>query len=325
MIDWLLEGPPWVQYRTRTDLLKLPEDDPEVLESRDQMLAHPAIQGLISEISEWPDPIMKNHKDAAHLLHKLAFIADLGLRVGDPTIDTLVERILSHRDECGPTQLLVNIKPAYGGTGEDQWAWMLCDAPLGLYALLKFGVREDERVQASAQHLAGLVRENGWPCAVSPDLGKFRGPGKKADPCPYANLLMLKALAQLPYQGGAAVEVGAETLLGQWEARRERRPYLFAMGSDFGRLKAPLIWYDLLHMLDVLTQFPALHADPRLAEMLQILRDKADRDGRFTPESVWLAWKDWDFGQKRQPSRWLTLIAQRTLYRMQSGLTDRLK
>jgi hypothetical protein len=49
--------------------------------------------------------------------------------------------------------------------------------------------------------------------------------------------------------------------------------------------------------------------------MAQILRSKADQEGRFTPESVWRDWQDWDFGQKREPSRWLTLIAQRTLKR----------
>jgi len=29
-VDWLLGGPPWVQYRTRTDLLGQLESDPEV-------------------------------------------------------------------------------------------------------------------------------------------------------------------------------------------------------------------------------------------------------------------------------------------------------
>ena len=50
--------------------------------------------------------------------------------------------------------------------------------------------------------------------------------------------------------------------------------------------------------------------------MLALLRAKADAQGRFTPESVWQAWKDWEFGQKKIPSRWLTLLALRALGRM---------
>ena len=37
--------------------------------------------------------------------------------------------------------------------------------------------------------------------------------------------------------------------------------------------------------------------------------------GRFMPESVWAAWKDWDFGQKKVPSRGLTLAAWRVMSR----------
>jgi hypothetical protein len=50
--------------------------------------------------------------------------------------------------------------------------------------------------------------------------------------------------------------------------------------------------------------------------MAVLLKAKADDLGRFTPESVWMAWKGWDFGQKKEPSRWITLIAQRTFQRL---------
>jgi len=88
------------------------------------------------------------------------------------------------------------------------------------------------------------------------------------------------------------------------------------MGTNFSKLKAPFIWYDILHVLDVLTQFPWLHNDPRLKEMLDIVRSKADEKGRFMSESIWKAWADWEFGQKKEPSRWLTLITQRILKRL---------
>jgi hypothetical protein len=206
----------------------------------------------------------------------------------------------------------MNIPTHFGGTGEDQWAWALCDSPSLLYALLRFGLGNDERVQRALAHLAGLSRQNGWPCTGN--LGKFRGPGRKEDPCPYANLIMLKALAQSPqWIDSPQARAGAETALNLWTVRREQHPYMFYMGTDFEKLKAPFIWYDLLHVCDVLTRFPFLKGDPRLSEMLALLRSKASASGCFTPESVWQAWKDWEFGQKKQPSRWLTLQVQRIL------------
>jgi hypothetical protein len=195
---------------------------------------------------------------------------------------------------------------------------------LTLYALLKFGLGEDSRVQAAVAHLAGLVRDNGWPCAVSPELGNWRGPGRKEDPCPFANLAMLKALAQATeWRDSPASRAGAETLLALWTESRERHPYIFYMGADFRKLKVPFVWYDLLHVLDVLTQYPWLHHDPRLREMAGILAGKADDEGHFTLESVWQAWGAWEFGQKRAPSRWLTLLAHRILRRFppESGVS----
>lgn len=94
---------------------------------------------------------------------------------------------------------------------------------------------------------------------------------------------------------------------------------MFFMGSDFRKLKAPFVWYDLLHVLDVLTRFQNLRGDPRLRDMLAVLTSKADSTGRFTVESVWTAWKDWEFGQKKVPSRWLTLLAWRVIGRVEEA------
>ena len=173
------------------------------------------------------------------------------------------------------------------------------------------------------EFLAHLVRENGWPCAASPKLGRFRGPGRASDPCPYANFLMVKLLAQFPetHQNPALV-TGVEAILSLWKERKERRPYLFAMGTDFNKLKAPLIWYDILHVCDILSTIPWVIHEPRFPEMVEIIRSKADQGGRYTPESIWMDWRGWDFGQKKHPSRWMTLIAQRILKRVNEHMVS---
>ncbi len=79
---------------------------------------------------------------------------------------------------------------------------------------------------------------------------------------------------------------------------------------------APVVWYDVLHVAEVLTRFPWFRQDARLLEIVSAVAAKADGQGRFAPESVWMAWKGWEFGQKRNPSRWVTFLALRVLRRI---------
>jgi hypothetical protein len=318
-VDWLLEGEPWIAYRTRLDLLGQAESDPQVSSVRLSLLEDPGVKNLVAGLAGWPGTVISSHKSAGQPFHKLTFLADLGLRAGDPGMDLIIGRILEHQSPEGPFQLPAEIPTHYGGTGQAAWAWALCDAPLLVYALLKFGLGDRPAVQSALQHLVGLLRANGWPCAVSKELGSFRGPGRKDDPCPFANLAMLKVLSVIQgFSYQEASQIGTETLLGLWSASRERHPYIFYMGTDFRKLKVPFVWYDLLHVLDVLSRFPWLRNDDRLHDMLAVLEGKADDQGRFTLESLWTAWKDWEFGQKKQPSRWLTLLAWRIIRRVKS-------
>ena len=260
---------------------------------------------------------MSSHRSASQPFHRLSFIADLGLNNNGPSIDIIIEKILEHQSEEGLFQLPTKISKSYGGSGEEQWAWALCDAPLIVYSLTKFGLDKDERIQKAVRYLVGLVRENGWPCVVSKELGKFRGPGRKADPCPFATLVMLKVLSQFDeWKDSEEAHVGAACLLDLWERSREVHPYMFYMGTDFRKIKAPFVWYDILHVLDVLSHFDWLMDDSRLREMIELVKTKANNEGKFIPESVWIAWKGWDFGQKKEPSRWLTFLVRRMLKRI---------
>jgi hypothetical protein len=315
-IDWLLEGEPWIEYRTRIDLLGQSENDPQVLSARKAMLADTQVQSLVTELSGWPGTVISSHKSAGQSFHKLTFIADLGLTVHDPGMETIISRVLANQSAEGPFQLTTNIPVHFGGTGQDQYAWALCDTPLMVYALEKFGLGDKPAVNSAVEYLVSLLRENGWPCAVSKELGKFRGPGRKEDPCPYANLAMLKALSETAeYRDSPACRTGVETALALWSKSAAQHPYMFYMGTDFRKLKVPFVWYDIMHVLDVLSRYSWVRKDERYLDMLGVLESKADAQGRFTLESVWLAWKDWEFGQKKTPSRWLTLTAWRIIQR----------
>jgi len=318
MLDnsWLMKSAPYLQYLVLTELEGKPEDDPDVIKAHQLIFKDSRMVSLISEVNQWPGEVLKRHNDASHILHKLAFLADMGVKATDIPIKPAIDKILHSQSTEGAFRVLANVSSTYGGDGTDTLAWMLCDSPAITYALAKMGLASDDRVKKSAGHLVSLAAGNGWPCKVSEELRKFRGPGRKSDPCPYATLITLKALAQFPeWRENEVCRQGTEALLTLWEQRREHKAYLFGMGTDFSKLKAPLIWYDILHMLYVLTQFPWLHDDIRLFEMLDVLRAKIGAEGRLSAESIWKAWADWDFGQKKQPSPSITLLAQSILKR----------
>lgn len=319
-IDWLLTGEPWVQYHTRLDLLGQVELDPEVATAREQMLTSPLVKGLLLELSGWPGQVIASHKSAGQQFHKLTFLADLGLKANDPGMELILPKIMQHRSEEELIQLPVTIPMTFGENNTDTWAWALCDTPLSTYALAKFGLKDDPALKKSVDYLITLVRENGWPCVVSKELGNFRGPGKKEDPCPFATLAMLKALSAFDYLlESSAAHTGVETLLHLWQESQTQHPYIFYMGTDFRKLKVPFVWYDLMHVLDVLSNFSWLYQDKRFLEMLNLMKNKADQKGRFTPESIWSVWRGWDFGQKKEPSRWLTMLVWRIIRRVEEG------
>ncbi len=216
-IHWLLAGEPFIEYRTRMDLLGTPAEDRLVRSARRDMLADPRVQGLIDELAAWPGTVIASHKSSSQPFHKLTFLADLGLCADDTGVEPIIQAILGRQSSEGPFQLPMNISQSHGGSGAEVWAWALCDAPLTVYSLAGFGLREAPAVRTAAEYLIGLVRQNGWPCAVSKELGSFRGPGRKDDPCPFANLAVLKALAEFEdLRDGPACRAGAETLLTLW-------------------------------------------------------------------------------------------------------------
>lgn len=327
-IAWLLDSDePWTRYRTLVDLLDRPAEAPDVLAARAEMAAHPQVRALIAAAAEWPTYPFKRHNDAAHPLYALTTLAEFGLRADDPGMMSWVEALLAHQSEEGAFCNLVNVPRAFGGTGEDLWTWVLCDAPTALYALLAVGQRgispplaEDPRVQHAVEHLVGLVEEVGWRCKAAPALGRFRGPGRKDDPCPIANVYALKALSLLPaWVDTPATRAGVEMLLGHWERQSERKIYMFGIGTTFRRLKYPFVWYDILHVTEVLSRFPFVRGDARFQEMVGQIAAQADEEGRYTAGSMYRAWTGWSFAGKKDPSPWLTFLVLRLLNRSQAA------
>ena len=309
-LDWLLgSDEPWTRYRMLVDLLDQPENEPEVRHARLAMLSHPQVIELISHAHRRLDLPIKRHNDASHPIYSIAALADFGFRLGDPGIDRIVTSITSHQSADGGYQSTILIPKHFGGSGEPQLSWVLCDSPTLLYSLLSFSWPDYSAVKTGLSQLTGIVQENGWRCSASPELGKFRGPGRREDPCPIANVYALKALALVPeYSDSAAARIGAETILYHWEIQKERKFYLFGIGTDFRKIKYPFVWYDILNVVDVLSRYPFLYQDARFLDMVNTLVHLSDDGELFKAASMYRAWKGWSFANKRTPSPWLTFL-----------------
>lgn len=90
-IDWLLQGEPWIEYRTRRDLLGQAESEAQVKRARKAMLADARVKALVTELKRWPGTVIASHRSAGQPFHKLTFLADLGLRSTDAGVDVIVK------------------------------------------------------------------------------------------------------------------------------------------------------------------------------------------------------------------------------------------
>jgi hypothetical protein len=132
-------------------------------------------------------------------------------------------------------------------------------------------------------------------------------------------MFVLGALAENSrLRDSSVARKGVDFLFRCWENRGKIRyaGHDSQVGSGWEKLKYPFTDYRILKFLDVLSRFE--HAKKRLkeSEMVNLLLSKRDNDGRFTPESIVNVWSDFDFGQKEKPSKWITVLALRTVKRI---------
>ena len=273
---------------------------------------------MISEIEGWQDEVISNHKKAGSWLYKLSFWPKQGIRAGDDEkLSDITKMMADGARDDGIVPVKVKVPEVFGGEAGRGNAWMVYVRCAAAHVLPhKMGHGKNADLKKGIGNLANKVNLNGWPCTSSEELGKFRGPGKKSDPCPYGTLLMLKLLANAEgMKDSWQAKKGADSLLDLWEKSQQKARIGFIWVRIFRKLKAPFVWYDILHTLDVLSHFSWLKDDYRMESMIDILRSKKGQDGMYTAESVWTAWKGFEFAQKKAPSAWITMAAMRILKR----------
>ena len=298
-LSWLLEdNQPAVRYRTLTDLMNLPESDPEV------MIARSAVpkRGWAADILGRQKP--GGHWESSRSLYRPKYTAtnwmalvlsDLGLTREDPRIAKTAELFF---DEWMDDEK------------ENIFKDEVCIVGNAARFMTRFGYYDDPRVRRLFDRLLEDQKEDGgWHCWDS---------AKGTLDCWEA----LAAFAAIPKRKRTrkvkgSVERGIEFYLERKLFEEGRSKYL-----PWFRLHYPVhYYYDILVGLDVVTAL-GFGGDERLKPSLEILNRKR-HNGRWPLERVHPDPQSYAWGKhnRRQrtipfalekvggPSKWLTLTA----------------
>jgi hypothetical protein len=318
-LPWLLSSSePAARWVALTGLLDAGRGDDDVRRARRDLVADPATRSLVARLPDWTvDQHLSGHQSPSFGPHLLGLLADVGVQAGDfREVDELLEAMLAHQEESGRFPSFGVAAP--GGT--PVWGALLCDAHPVLDVLVRFGHRQDERVQRAlvraAADLADTAQGRAWPCVPHPVTG-WRGPGRLDAVCPMATLQALRVFSRLPSAERPDGVLGAaRVVLRAWTERGSEKPYQFGHGVQFKTVKWPPTWYSAYGVVDTLGRFPELwRSDPSgpearaLAELTAcLLAYNVSADATVTPRSVYRGFERLSFGQKREPSPLATAL-----------------
>jgi hypothetical protein len=308
--DWLLEGSSFVRYRTLIDLHGLDARSVEAEELRGRIPDDPSIKRILmkrNELGYWgnPEDLFKWWPKKDTTFWVLGVLGDFGLKREDWDLERPCEYVFGTQLEDGA----FGVRPPPRSYD--------CFTGILVEALAKLGYIGDDRLEKAYTWLITRQRlDSGFWCKNTGQLG---GPRQGEPSCAFATLCVLGALAVHPeYRESKIARQSANFLLTCWEKRGHMKyaGHDSQIGSGWERLKYPFTDYRILKYLDTLSFLPSVRTDRRVQEMITLLVSKRDNEDRFRPESIHKVWGDFDFGQKKKPSRWITFLVYRVLRRL---------
>ncbi len=319
VLNWLLEDDnPSVRYFTLREILEYPENDPQVLQSKLDIMQSGAVPKILSRQKpegHWGKPedfyMRSKYKGT---VWSFIVLADLGADGRDERIGRAVEFLLRMSQDVLSGGFAYIPSPSGGG---EHMGVIPCLSGNLLWAMLRFGYGDDPRVQRGIEFLATSLRcddreskpPNIWPYTVKEGCW-----GKHT--CMMTVVKTLKALAEIPIDKRSssvqqAIEIGKEFIL---------RHHLFKRSRDLSKIAKPswaefgFPWFwgtDALEMLLILKQLDC--RDERMQDAIDLLLSKQDDQGKWTLEHSYNYLMVVTIDHEGQPSKWVTLNALRVL------------
>jgi hypothetical protein len=289
-LDWLLEGPEWLKYAVKLQLL---DEKPDSLPA----LKETPVQKLVARLkgNETGIPAIKSgrvhYTETGKAYWDLFFLADIGFTVKDLGLEAEAEEIFRFQSRDGSLTMPPNVKDNY---------W--CMSAILMSSLAKMGYRDDPRVVKYARAaLSQQIPGGGWDC-----YAYDYGPGFS---CPMDDLNVLMLLGQYKdYRENPKLNGAMDHLIEHWQTGDNR--YGFGVGKRFRALTYPAVKYGILRVLDVLSLFPYSVQSRGFKSMLDFVKAKS-KDGRYFAEPADMTYTDFDFSRTGEPSRWITFLVGR--------------
>jgi hypothetical protein len=318
-LAWLLEDEdPGVRYLVLHDLLDLPADDADLITAK--QIAHQ--QGPISTVLEnieadgyWEKPghgYLPKYRStvwALILLGQLGAAVEMDDRIAQGC-RYLMDHTLTEHGQFSTTG-------APGGT-VDCLQGNMCTS------LLDLGF-EDPWLEKALEWMARTVTGEGvapigtkgtsqryFAGKIGPD---FACGANNKQGCAWGAVKVMLAFSKLPVDRRtplieAAIQRGVDFLFSV-DPASAAYPHGYAAkpSGNWWKFGFPVYYItDLLQLVEALVRL-GYGQDPRLQNVLQLIREKQDPDGRWPLEYSY-AGKTWgDYGEKKQPNKWVTLRA----------------
>ena len=86
---------------------------------------------------------------------------------------------------------------------------------------------------------------------------------------------------------------------------------MFGHGKNFRLPRAPFFWYNIGTILDSCRHYPELVKTTAFKELVAVSLLEFTPKGKFVPKTVYRYFSEYSFGQKKEPSPWMTLFLSR--------------
>ncbi len=322
-LEWLL-GPtdPGARYLALRDLLDLPVDDPQLLDARSAAYQHGPIATILEAMQEpgyWEEAGPGYYPKYRGSVWSLVTLAQLGASAAhDERIGRACAYILDQALAPGG-QFSASGTPA--GTA-DCLQGNLCGA------LLDLGY-DDPRLETAIEWMARSVTGEGVAPATERDAplryyaGKsgprFACGSNNKQSCAWGGVKVMLAFSSLPAHRRTdliqdAIDEGVDFLFSTDPALADYPSgYSAKPSGNWWKFGFPVFYVtDLLQNVEALSRLGYVD-DPRLANALDIVRQKQDEHGRWALEYDYSS-KTWvEYGAKKQPNKYVTLRALRVL------------
>jgi hypothetical protein len=324
-VSWLLESENLgVRYLALRDLMDVSPDDAKLKSARKKAHKEGPIAYVLSKMDEdgyWKRPGTGYGPKYKSTVWALILLAQLGVSVKeDKRIKLACRYYLDHAlNPGGQISAMTNNSPS--GTVD-------CLQGNMLWSLMELGY-DDPRMKKAYEWMARTVTGDGvaplkeknapvryYAGKCGPDFAC--GANNKL-PCAWGGIKVMMAFGKLPADEQTplikkAIQQGADFFFGIDPATAKYPTgYTDKPSGNWWKFGFPVFYItDLLQLAEAFVSL-GYGNDPRLANTLNIIREKQNADGQWLLEFDY-AGKTWrTYGEKRQPNQWVTLRALRVL------------